>query len=264
MPPVHNDWNYGPLPEDATAVQRATDPDRWRRTDGGGIVTDADVGDEALVLPDDQTLRTDPGGSVDLTIQAYEAAGRLSGPVTIGGETVDYVNIPTGTKETVTIQAGTIRRTGVNGERTEVRVGGDIAGAFIPTVSDPEAWDADLPYRDDQYAEIDPSNYSMVVNADTQSGVALAPSAIRQGITADPGGTEVDLSDGTTVTVYPRQESDEAIRDPSTGEPIDSPVGSGGVDGGLDDGDDGGMIGAAVAAVVLLVAGAAALLGGGE
>jgi len=48
---------------------------------------------------------------------------------------------------------------------------------------------------------IDPEDYQMIVNADTRSGIALAPSAVRQGISADPGGTEVDLSDGTTVTV---------------------------------------------------------------
>jgi hypothetical protein len=117
---------------------------------------------------------------------------------------------------------------------------------------------------EDPGAGLDPADYSMIVNADNESGIALAPSAVRDGITADPGGTEVDLSDGTTVTVYPRQDADETIRDTETGAPVDSPVGSGGVDGGLDDGGDRGVIGAAVAAVVLLVAGAAALLGGGD
>lgn len=123
------------------------------------------------------------------------------------------------------------------------------------------------PARGESYVpdeSIDPSEYQMIVNADTQSGIALAPSAIRQGITADSDGTEVDLSDGTTVTVYPRQDADEAIRDTETGAPVDSPVGSGGIDGGLDDGGDRGVIGAAVAAVVLLVAGVAAFLGGGD
>jgi hypothetical protein len=122
------------------------------------------------------------------------------------------------------------------------------------------------PARGESYVpdeSIDPSEYQMIVNADNQSGIALAPSAIRQGITADSDGTEVDLSDGTTVTVYPRQDADEAIRDTETGSPIDSPVGSGGVEGGVGDGDR-GVIGAAVAAVVLLVAGAAAFLGGGD
>jgi hypothetical protein len=110
---------------------------------------------------------------------------------------------------------------------------------------------------------VDPANYGMIVNADTPSGIALAPSAVREGITADPGGTQVELSDGTTVTAYPRQESDEAVRDPSTGDPVETPVGSGGVEGGVG-GDGDGMIGGVVAVVVLLVAGAAALLGGGD
>jgi hypothetical protein len=110
-------------------------------------------------------------------------------------------------------------------------------------------------------ASVDPSNYGMIVNADTPSGIALAPSAVRQGITADSDGTEVELSDGTTVTAYPRQESDEAVRDPSTGAPVDTPVGSGGVEGGV---DGSGMIGGAVAVVLLVVAGTAALLGGGD
>jgi hypothetical protein len=114
---------------------------------------------------------------------------------------------------------------------------------------------------------VDPSNYEDIVNADTPSGVAFAPDEVRSGRTADPDGTEVALSDGRTVTVYPRQDADEAIRDPDTGDPVTTPVGSGGVVGGVGDSSSGGldgMIGGAIGVVILLVAGSAALLGGAD
>jgi hypothetical protein len=138
--------------------------------------------------------------------------------------------------------------------------------------TNPLAPGADQRAKDDPLAGLDdpiePENYGMIVNADNESGIALAPSAVREGISADPGGTEVDLSDGTTVTVYPREDADEAIRDTETGDAIDSPVGSGGVEGGVggsSSGGSGGMIGGAVAVVLaLVVAGAAALLGDGD
>jgi len=111
-------------------------------------------------------------------------------------------------------------------------------------------------------ADIDAENYADIVNADTPSGLAWAPDEVESGRSADPDGTEVRLSDGRTATVYPRQESDEAIRDTDTGEPIDSPVGPGGVEAGGGSDSSGGVIGATVAAVVVILAGAAALLGG--
>jgi hypothetical protein len=162
--------------------------------------------------------------------------------------------------------------------RYTVYSGGEKVGYFYvswdggradlaPGADSPEKDNPDRGLDDPLSPEVDPTDYGMIVSADNQSGIALAPSAVREGITADAGGTQVELSDGTTVTVYPRQESDEAIRDPSTGDPVDTPVGSGGVEGGVEGGvggEGGGMIGGAVAAVVLLVAGAAALLGGGE
>jgi len=116
---------------------------------------------------------------------------------------------------------------------------------------------------DRRETQVDPSEYTDIVNADTPSGIAWAPDEVRSGRTADPDGTEVVLSDGRTATVYPRQDSDEAIRDTETGAPIDSPVGSGGVEGGVGD-TDGSLLGGAVAVVVALLVGAAALLGGGE
>lgn len=138
---------------------------------------------------------------------------------------------------------------------------GDAGDTTLAPGADQRAKDDPLAGLDDS---VDPENYGMIVNADTPSGIALAPSAVREGITADPGGTEVDLSDGTNVTVYPRQDVDEAIRDTETGDPIDSPVGSGGVEGGVGGSSSDGLIGGAVAVVVLLVAGAAAFLGGGD
>jgi len=154
-------------------------------------------------------------------------------------------------------------RDGRQGTIVETRASGSISVG--PSLSADPQPELSQPAQDlSEWEDIDPSNYQKVVNADTPSGIALSPSEVKDGVTADPGGTEVNLSDGTTVTVFPRTDANEAIRDTETGAPIDSPVGSGGVEGGVGGGGDGGLLGAGVALVLLVVAGAAALLRGGE
>jgi hypothetical protein len=131
-------------------------------------------------------------------------------------------------------------------------------GDFTDSSAVVETSDSPLGRSPDPEDDPDPSEYAMVVNADNQSGVAFAPAAVREGLTADPSGTRYEAPDGTTFTVYPRQEADETVRDTETGEPVETPAGPGGVET-----DGGGMIG-----TVLLVAGgiaaAVAYLWGGR
>jgi hypothetical protein len=114
--------------------------------------------------------------------------------------------------------------------------------------------------------QIDPANYRGIVNAENDEGIALAPALRREGASLGPDGATVNLSDGETVDVGAIEEADEVARvleGENAGDVIeaDQPA----VDGdpsSTSGGSDAGVIGAVGVGIVLLLAGAAALLGG--
>lgn len=145
----------------------------------------------------------------------------------------------------------------------------DQTGESDQSLSDPNVGDTSPAFNDSEPGpDIDPANYAGIVNADNDEGVALAPALRREGASLGPDGATVTLPDGETVDVGAIEEADEVARvlegenagdvieadQPAVdGDPSSSSGGSG---------PDSGVIGAVGVGIVLLLAGAAALLGG--
>jgi hypothetical protein len=230
--------------------------------------TDAQSPMEFTISPHAARLQASKDYPVDagqsrIRFSTNQSEGELSGTVRLNGQRIGEINVqPTDSNPTDT-DAVFFDPAEFGVGYHDLTVDGESAGGVEIVSSDgvpdsqylqdpdPEQWEEDSP-------KVDPSNYSLIVNADNESGIAFAPSVVRGGRTADPDGTEIELPDGKTATVYPRQEADEAIRETGTGDLIDSPVGSGGVEGGA--GSDGNTFstesigtGSAVVAVLALI-----------
>lgn len=130
------------------------------------------------------------------------------------------------------------------------------------TISTPDNPDADYTEPEPD-TSIDPANYAGIVNADNETGVALAPSLRREGASLGPEGATVQLPDGRTVEVSQIQDADEVARvidGPNQGDVIESDQSatSGGSSGSSGDGQttsDGQGFGMAAAAVGVLALG---------
>lgn len=175
--------------------------------------------DEASINPDNVTdsETINPGETVEITVSARQLTETVD--VYLGGTAVeasDDLNERVGGNE---IKLGTADP---NGPPFQVfhytpeqpgtlnaytsNTWGSAVNAHVEAGDGSGGIQNDTAYAPDEEVEellgeeIDPANYAGIVNADNQSGIAFAPNDPR---TADPSGTEVVLSDGKRVTVYP-------------------------------------------------------------